>query len=118
MLRLVADGAPAENYAQLAGKTVFSAQKTVVELLAASGDIDVAVVAYGVLGDPERAWQEPGEAARIASVNYRAALLTVLLGGVDVLDLDLEDLRRWLARMRDQGLSRATAESTRASASE
>ncbi len=36
----IADGAPAENYAQLAGKTVFSAQKTVVELLAASGDME------------------------------------------------------------------------------
>lgn len=57
------------------------AHDDVVRRAAASGDIDVAVVAYGVLGDPERAWQEPGEAARIASVNYRAALLTgVALG--------------------------------------
>lgn len=36
----IADGAPAENYAQVAGKTVFSAQKAVVELLEASGDLE------------------------------------------------------------------------------
>ena len=36
----IAQGAPAENYAQVAGKTVFSAQKAVVELLEASGDLE------------------------------------------------------------------------------
>ncbi|MEV8156809.1 valine--tRNA ligase [Kocuria salsicia] len=36
----IADGAPAEHYAEVAGKTVFSAQKAVVEMLAASGDLE------------------------------------------------------------------------------
>ncbi|GEC99303.1 valine--tRNA ligase [Kocuria varians] len=36
----IADGAPAERYAQVAGKTVFSAQKAVVEMLVASGDLE------------------------------------------------------------------------------
>lgn len=57
------------------------AHDRVVRAAAKSGDVDVAVVAYGVLGDAERAWQDPVEAARVASVNYRAAVLTgVALG--------------------------------------
>ncbi|QMS57314.1 valine--tRNA ligase [Kocuria varians] len=36
----IADGAPAEHYAEVAGKTVFSAQKAVVEMLTASGDLE------------------------------------------------------------------------------
>ncbi len=39
------DGVPAEVYAELAGKTVFSAQQRVVELLRESGDLE---------GDPRR----------------------------------------------------------------
>ncbi|SFU04241.1 decaprenylphospho-beta-D-erythro-pentofuranosid-2-ulose 2-reductase [Geodermatophilus amargosae] len=38
----------------------------------ASGDVDVVVVAFGLLGDAERAWQEPDVAARLATVNYTA----------------------------------------------
>jgi decaprenylphospho-beta-D-erythro-pentofuranosid-2-ulose 2-reductase len=36
------------------------------------GDVDVAIVAFGVLGDAERAWQEPAVAAALATVNYTA----------------------------------------------
>ena len=36
----IADGAPAERYAEVAGKTVFSAQKAVVDMLRESGDLD------------------------------------------------------------------------------
>ncbi|MGW2673297.1 valine--tRNA ligase [Kocuria rhizophila] len=36
----IADGAPAERYAEVAGKTVFSAQKAVVDMLRQSGDLD------------------------------------------------------------------------------
>jgi len=35
----IADGAPAERYAEVAGKTVFSAQKAVVDMLRESGDL-------------------------------------------------------------------------------
>ena len=35
-------------------------------------DIDVAVVAFGVLGDEERAWQDHDAAVHLATVNYTA----------------------------------------------
>jgi decaprenylphospho-beta-D-erythro-pentofuranosid-2-ulose 2-reductase len=38
------------------------------------GDVDVAVVAFGVLGDNEVAWQDASVAAELASVNYTAAV--------------------------------------------
>jgi decaprenylphospho-beta-D-erythro-pentofuranosid-2-ulose 2-reductase len=37
---------------------------------ASGGDIDVAVVAFGVLGDEEAAWQDHDTAVRLAEVNY------------------------------------------------
>ena len=36
----IADGTPAERYAEVAGKTVFSVQKAVVDMLRESGDLD------------------------------------------------------------------------------
>ncbi|GAB3575730.1 decaprenylphospho-beta-D-erythro-pentofuranosid-2 -ulose 2-reductase [Amycolatopsis endophytica] len=40
----------------------------------AGGDIDVAVVAFGLLGDAEEAWQNHGIAVELATVNYTAAV--------------------------------------------
>ena len=37
------------------------------------GDIDVAVVAFGLLGDNEKAWTDASLAVRLAQVNYTAA---------------------------------------------
>jgi decaprenylphospho-beta-D-erythro-pentofuranosid-2-ulose 2-reductase len=37
---------------------------------AAQGDLDVTVVAFGVLGDEEEAWQDHDAAVRLAEVNY------------------------------------------------
>lgn len=37
-------------------------------------DVDVAVVAFGVLGDPERAWTDIDEARELATVNYVGAV--------------------------------------------
>ncbi|WP_235562155.1 decaprenylphospho-beta-D-erythro-pentofuranosid-2-ulose 2-reductase [Marmoricola sp. Leaf446] len=55
----------------------------VVEKARAGGDVDVAVVAYGVLGDPELAWQDPEEAGRVARTNYTAPVLSgVALGAM------------------------------------
>ena len=57
------------------------AHARVVEAARAGGDVDVAVVAYGVLGDPELAWQDAAEAGRITRTNYVAAVLSgVALG--------------------------------------
>ncbi|MFP5282019.1 MAG: decaprenylphospho-beta-D-erythro-pentofuranosid-2-ulose 2-reductase [Actinomycetes bacterium] len=53
-----------------------------VEAAFAGGDIDVAVVAFGLLGDPERAWTDPEHALELAEVNYVAPVhLGVLLAG-------------------------------------
>ena len=38
----------------------------------AGGDIDIAVVAFGLLGDAERAWTDPAEALELVEVNYTA----------------------------------------------
>lgn len=46
----------------------------VIEQAFAGGDIDVSVVAFGLLGDPEQAWQDHATAVRLATVNYTAAV--------------------------------------------
>jgi decaprenylphospho-beta-D-erythro-pentofuranosid-2-ulose 2-reductase len=46
----------------------------VVRKAFAGGDIDVAVVAFGLLGDNERAWTDVSYAVRLAQVNYTAAV--------------------------------------------
>ena len=43
-----------------------------LESIAATRDIDVAVVAFGVLGDEEQAWQDHAAAVHLAEVNYVA----------------------------------------------
>lgn len=51
--------------------------------IARGRDIDVSVVAFGVLGDEEAAWQDHTEAVRHARVNYLAPVsVGVLLGEV------------------------------------
>lgn len=60
----------------------------------AGGDIDIAVVAFGLLGDPEQAWTDPQVALELAEVNYTAPVhLGVLLA----------------TRMRAQGHGRIVA---------
>jgi decaprenylphospho-beta-D-erythro-pentofuranosid-2-ulose 2-reductase len=47
----------------------------------ASGDVDVAIVAFGVLGDAEELWQNQRKAVQAAEINYTAAVsVGVLLG--------------------------------------
>ncbi|OAN39065.1 decaprenylphospho-beta-D-erythro-pentofuranosid-2-ulose 2-reductase [Mycolicibacterium iranicum] len=47
----------------------------------AGGDVDVAVVAFGLLGDAEELWQNQRKAVQIAGINYTAAVsVGVLLG--------------------------------------
>jgi decaprenylphospho-beta-D-erythro-pentofuranosid-2-ulose 2-reductase len=40
----------------------------------AGGDIDLAVVAFGLLGDAEQLWQDVDAAVELATVNYTAAV--------------------------------------------
>ena len=44
----------------------------VVQAAFAGGDIDVAVLAFGLLGDAEQAWQDHDTAVELAEVNYVA----------------------------------------------
>ena len=47
----------------------------------AGGDIDIALVAFGLLGDPEQAWTDADLALELAEVNYTAPVhLGVMLG--------------------------------------
>ena len=47
----------------------------------AQGDVDVAIVAFGVLGDAEELWQDQRKAVLAAEINYTAAVsVGVLLG--------------------------------------
>ncbi|OZM73234.1 decaprenylphospho-beta-D-erythro-pentofuranosid-2-ulose 2-reductase [Amycolatopsis antarctica] len=45
-----------------------------IEKAFAGGDIDVSVVAFGLLGDAEQVWQDHAKAVELAQVNYTAAV--------------------------------------------
>ncbi|MFZ1412764.1 MAG: decaprenylphospho-beta-D-erythro-pentofuranosid-2-ulose 2-reductase [Micropruina sp.] len=54
---------------------------SVIEAAWAGGDVDVAIVAFGVLGDAEELWQDQAKAVFAAQVNYTGALsVGVLIG--------------------------------------
>ena len=53
----------------------------VIDAAFAGGDVDVAIVAFGLLGDAEERWQNQRKAGQIAEINYTAAVsVGVLLG--------------------------------------
>jgi decaprenylphospho-beta-D-erythro-pentofuranosid-2-ulose 2-reductase len=55
----------------------FDAREGDVEVVAKAftgGDIDVALVAFGLLGDNEKAWTDVATAVELAQVNYTAAV--------------------------------------------
>jgi decaprenylphospho-beta-D-erythro-pentofuranosid-2-ulose 2-reductase len=52
-----------------------------IEAAFANGDVDVAIVAFGILGDAEELWQNQRKAVLAAEINYTAAVsVGVLLG--------------------------------------
>lgn len=52
-----------------------------IEAAFANGDVDVAIVAFGILGDAEELWQNQQKAVLAADINYTAAVsVGVLLG--------------------------------------
>lgn len=60
-----------------------SSHKQVIDDAAAGGDVDIAVVAFGLLGDPEVAWTDQAAAVELARVNYVGAMSCgVLLGNL------------------------------------
>ncbi|SON59934.1 Decaprenylphosphoryl-2-keto-beta-D-erythro-pentose reductase [Mycobacterium simulans] len=69
----------------------------VIDQCFAYGDVDVAIVAFGLLGDAEELWQNQHKAVQIAEINYTAAVsVGVLLG----------------EKMRGQGFGQIIAMST------
>jgi decaprenylphospho-beta-D-erythro-pentofuranosid-2-ulose 2-reductase len=50
------------------------AEADVVAKAFAGGDVDVALVAFGLLGDNEKAWTDVATAVELAQVNYTAAV--------------------------------------------
>jgi decaprenylphospho-beta-D-erythro-pentofuranosid-2-ulose 2-reductase len=71
----------------------------VIDEAYAGGDVDVAIVAFGLLGDAEELWQNQRKAVQIAEINYTAAV------SVGVLLAD---------RMRAQGFGQIIAMSSAA----
>ena len=58
-----------------------AAHPAVIDEAWADGDVDVAIVAFGLLGDAEELWQNQRKAVQIAEINYTAAIsVGVLLG--------------------------------------
>jgi len=53
----------------------------VIDAAWAGGDIDVAIVAFGLLGDAEELWQNQRKAVQIAEINYTAAVSVGVLVG-------------------------------------
>lgn len=59
----------------------FDSHPGVIDAAWRIADIDVAIVAFGLLGDPEELWQDQAKAVRAAQVNYTGAVsVGVLLG--------------------------------------
>ncbi|WP_181780913.1 decaprenylphospho-beta-D-erythro-pentofuranosid-2-ulose 2-reductase [Pseudonocardia pini] len=52
----------------------FDTHAAVVDKAFAAGDVDVAIVAFGLLGDNEEAWTDAAKAVELAQVNYTAAV--------------------------------------------
>jgi decaprenylphospho-beta-D-erythro-pentofuranosid-2-ulose 2-reductase len=53
----------------------------IIESAWAKGDVDVAIVAFGVLGDAEELWQNQAKAVLAAQINYTAAVSVGVLVG-------------------------------------
>ena len=59
----------------------FASHPAVIEAAFEDGEVDVAVVAFGTLGDQEQLWQDQAAAVESAQVNYTAFVsVGVLLG--------------------------------------
>lgn len=59
----------------------FASHPAAIEAAFAGGDIDLAMVAFGLLGDAEELWQDQAKAVQICNINYTGAVsVGVLLG--------------------------------------
>ena len=61
--------------------TDFESHPAVIDKAFERGDVDVAVVAFGTLGDQEELWQDQAKAVASAQINFTATVsVGVLLG--------------------------------------
>ena len=59
----------------------FASHPAAIEAAFAGGDIDLAMVAFGLLGDAEELWQDQRKAVQLCNINYTGAVsVGVLLG--------------------------------------
>jgi decaprenylphospho-beta-D-erythro-pentofuranosid-2-ulose 2-reductase len=78
--QLKASGAKSVEWIDFDGVDTAS-HPAVIDAAFAGGDIDVAIVAFGLLGNAEELWQDQRKAVQIAQINYTAAVsVGVLLG--------------------------------------
>ncbi len=59
----------------------FDTHDAVLATAWAQGDVDVAIVAFGLLGQAEQLWQDHAKAVQIAQVNYTGAVSVGVLVG-------------------------------------
>ena len=95
---MTAAGAKAVEWVDFDG-TRSDTHPDVIDRAWAGGDVDVAIVAFGLLGDAEELWQNQRKAVQIAEINYTAAVSVGVLIG---------------ERMRAQGYGRIIAMSSAA----
>lgn len=77
---LLASGASAVDVLDF-DATAFDTHAGVIDRAWAVADVDVAIVAFGLLGDAEQLWQDQAAAVELAQVNYTGAVsVGVLLG--------------------------------------
>ena len=78
--QLTAAGAKSVEWIDFDGVDTAS-HPAVIDAAFAGGDVDVAIVAFGLLGNAEELWQNQHKAVQIAQINYTAAVsVGVLLG--------------------------------------
>jgi decaprenylphospho-beta-D-erythro-pentofuranosid-2-ulose 2-reductase len=73
--------AGAEVHSLTFDATAFDTHPKVIEAAWLIADVDVAIVAFGMLGDAEQLWQDQAKAVLAANINYTGAVsVGVLLG--------------------------------------
>ncbi|WP_175935807.1 decaprenylphospho-beta-D-erythro-pentofuranosid-2-ulose 2-reductase [Corynebacterium sp. Marseille-P4321] len=64
--------------------TDFADHPAVIEAAFADGDVDVAVIAFGTLGDQEQLWQDQAAAVESAQMNFTAPMSVAVLVGQEM----------------------------------
>ncbi len=64
--------------------TDFADHPAVIDAAFADGDVDVAVIAFGTLGDQEQLWQDQAAAVASAQMNFTAPMSVAVLVGQEM----------------------------------